>query len=331
MRRNSNIDLLKTISILLVIIIHAVPHHLQMMMGRPFILQHAVPVFMVLFGYNRMNSIKRRGLEETAELYKAKYLWRQMKTVLIPYAVLWFFIELPFFRFARHVSILELFESFIIGGRGPGGYFVVLMIQAILLFPLLYHLLERYHPGVMLVVIFIGNKVLEIASAGMHPDLYRLLIIRHIIAIALGIYLAKREEKISIIRWVPLAIISLIYIASVDYGGVHFTIEHMWDSQHPTAYFWTFMLVYGGLNLPFKEVSIITLIGKSSYHIFLVQKIYFMFRNQLFENIPFGVDTIISIVISVTLGIAFYYVSKNNYFMDNKRNLKVSLEKYKNQ
>lgn len=320
MKRNSNIDLLKTISILLVIVIHALPMNVQMVLGRPFIMQHAVPVFMILFGYNRVKSIEKRKLTAATDLYEWTYLWKQLKTILIPYAAVWLLFEFSYFGLIHGGAPLDLIESFVIGGRGPGGYFILLMVQAILFFPILFHVIDRFQPEKALTGIFLVNILLEVMSADMHPDMYRLLITRHIFTIALGIYLAKREESITLKKWLPLVAFSLLYIISVDYGGVHFAIEHMWDSQHAPAYFWTFLLVYLGLKVPFKERSLITLIGKSSYHIFLIQKIYFMFRNALFSDIPYQIDVFISVFVSVALGIGFYMFAKNYKSYFNSRN-----------
>lgn len=328
MKRDSNIDLLKTISIILVILVHSLPRDVQMLIGRPLILQHAVPIFMVLFGYNRVKSVEKKNITQTIELYKWDYVWKQIKTILVPYILVWLMFEFPMGRYLEATPI-EFIRSFALGGRGPGGYFIVLMIQAILFFPILYHIFKKINPVAALTGIFVVNKLLEVMSVNMNPDLYRVLIIRHIFSIALGIYLAKNKDEISIKKWIPLVLVSLVYIISVDYGGVHFTIEHMWDSQHPFAYFWTFLLVYGGLKLPFREFSLVTLIGKSSYFIFLTQKIYFMFRDQFFENISYGVDTVISIIVSVALGIGFYYLAKNNYFIPYRKDLALQSMKRK--
>jgi peptidoglycan/LPS O-acetylase OafA/YrhL len=311
-KRNINIDWLKTICMLMVIYIHAVPREVQMLLGRPLYLPHAVPIFMILFGYNRGKSVERRELEEIDELYDSPFLLKQLKSIMIPYTFLWVMIELPYWRAIGGVDARELILSFLEGGRGPGGYFIVLMIQAILLFPLLYWVMEKIGDIRSLVLVFILNIGIEFLSIPMNPDLYRLFISRHIFAIALGVYLAKNEEKINIKHWLPLASISLFYVITVEYGGAHYFIEHMWESQHPPAYFWTFVLAFIGMKLPIKGNAWITTIGKSSLHIFLVQKIYFMFRNQHFENMHSAVDLILSMILCVSLGVAFYML-ENKY------------------
>lgn len=321
-KRNPNIDWLKTLCILLVIYIHAVPREVQMLLGRPFYLPHAVPVFMILFGYNRVKSAERRDLEDIDELYDSPFIFKQLKSVLLPYIVLWLFVELPYWRAIGELNISELFLSFIQGGRGPGGYFIVLMVQAILLFPLLYWGMEKLGDKKGLFLIFIANIGLEFASAGMHPDVYRLFISRHIFVIALGIYLAKHEEKIQIFKWLPLAIGSLLYIVAVEYGGMQFMIEHMWESQHPPAYFWTFVLAYLGMSIPINGSKWTRIVGQSSLHIFLVQKLYFMFRNQHFENMHSGIDLVLSMILCVTLGVLLYEVEKQFYRFQRKQKLK---------
>lgn len=318
MKRNPTIDLMKTTSIILVILVHSLPRDIQMMIGRPLFLQHAVPAFMVLFGYNRVKSIERKGIDTLAELTKWDAIRNQLKGILIPYVVVWVIFELSF-GLAVNANLIDMVQSFILGGRGPGGYFIVLMVQAILLFPFLYHFMNRIRPVKALTILFILNLGLELLSINMNPELYRVLIVRHIFSIALGIHLAKHKDKIDLKKWVPLVIVSLVYIISVDYGGEHLFIEHMWDSQHPPAYFWTFFMVFIGLSLPLKRNRVITFIGQSSYFVFLVQKVYFMFRNAFFATIPYGLDTLISLLISLTLGIGFYYLVKNNYFIDEVR------------
>lgn len=321
-KRNPNIDWLKTICILLVIYIHAVPREVQMLLGRPFYLPHAVPVFMILFGYNRVKSVERRDLEEIDELYDSPFLMKQLKSILVPYVLLWLTIELPYWRSIGEISVNELVLSFLEGGRGPGGYFIVLMIQAILLFPLLYWIMDKLGDMKALVLLFIANIGIEILSAGMHPDMYRLFISRHIFAIVLGIYLAKNEEKIDIKKWIPLGIVSLTYIVAVEYVEMEFFIEHMWESQHPPAYFWTFLLAFVGMSIPMRESKWITLVGKSSLHIFLVQKLYFMFRNQHFENMHSAIDLILSMILCVSLGVILYQLEMTYYSLRKKRKLR---------
>lgn len=315
MKRNFTIDLLKAISIILVVLVHSLPREVQMLIGRPLFLQHAVPVFMILFGYNRVKSIERKGLEEIADLFKWEYIWKQVKGILNPYFFIWLLFELSF-SLALNKRLIDMTQSFVMGGRGPGGYFIVLMIQAIIFFPFLYTVMNRFNPFKVLMGVFFVNLALETMSANMDPELYRVLILRHLFSIALGVYLAKREHEINILKWLPLVILSLVYIISVDYGGAYFGIEHMWDSQHAPAYFWTFFLVYLALKLPIKENALVTKVGQSSYFIFLVQKVYFMFRNEFFSGISFGTDTLISLTISISLGISFYYLAKNNYYID---------------
>lgn len=323
MKRNSNIDLLKTISIVCVIIIHSLPRDIQMLIGRPLFLQHAVPVFMILFGYNRVKSSERKERHSFRDLFHWDNLSSQLKNIFVPYFIVWALFELSY-GLAVNKGLTEIVQSFVLGGRGPGGYFIVLMVQAILLFPALYSLFNRYNPIKALTGIFLLNIILEAMSINMNPELYRVFISRHIFSIALGIFLAKRKEILSLKKWITFIGISLIYIISVEYFDVHYFIEHMWDSQHALAYFWTFFLVYIGLSLPIKSFKWVTEIGQSSYYIFLIQKIYFMFRNAFFSNIPYGLDTVISLVISITLGIGFYYLSKNNYFLDDLRKTKLS-------
>lgn len=306
MKRNINIDFLKAISIMFVILMHSLPVDKQMQMGRPFIFMQAVPIFMILFGYNSTGSLNRNGFTEK---YNWGYILRKIRGLLIPYTLIWI-SEFFYFTIVDNYSVGQLIYSYFTGGEGTGGYFILIMVQAVFLSPILFKVINSYDK-LGLLAIFVINVLLESASVGVAPENYRLMITRYIFAIALGIYLAKNKDKIKISRWVPLAFVSLLYIYAVEYNDQHFLIEHLWTSQHFPVYFWTFLIVYFVMKVPFKnEHPLINRIGESSYFIFLIQKVYFIYIWWLLPGIGYKTNTVLSLIVCTVVGIGLFYLYK---------------------
>lgn len=80
------------------------------------------------------------------------------------------------------------------GGYGPGGYYTIVMLQIIMLFPFIYSVIKKFKYGFVVIILFniilefiwstlfLTNSVFELYSKG----IYRLLAFRYLGFIAVG-------------------------------------------------------------------------------------------------------------------------------------------------
>ena len=313
-RRNYNIDVLKAIAIIAVILLHSLSTDMLFNVLAPIHIWQAVPIFMILVGYNTANSYERKGPESLKDLYNGRILIRKFQKLIIPFAFVWIMQVFIHYILLGGLNVRDLLISFFVGGWGPGSYFVPLIVQATLITPLIYYVLKR-NMGVGAVGLFLISVGLEVFSLSidMTESIYRLLIIRYVFAITLGCWFALYKDR-RYYKWLlPLSILSLIYIIGVNYFGWHVIMEHYWQSQHVFSYFWPLLLIVVMLNFyKIKATHIISKsfvkVGQASYHIFLVQMFYFwIVFNQLPDYSEF-VLSLISIVMCVVLGVLFLKV-----------------------
>src|SRR5699024_2623596 len=263
-------------------------------------------------GFNTANSYRKRDFETLAEFYNPSFIYGKVERLIFPFAAVWFGQVVLYFIFKGGLSLGELPVSFITGGFGPGSYFVPIIIQATLLLPFIY-MLMRKNLNVMTVVLLIVSLMLELVCLWLDVsrDLYRIIIVRYIFALTLGVWLSFNYNRISY-RWlIPLAGLSVIYITGANYYDLELTMAPVWLSQHAPAFFYTLLFTIVCLKAdsikgtnPFSRLMIQA--GRASYHIFLTQMVYFWFIPDLFAGLPLYMYVVISTVLSFGFGILFF-------------------------
>lgn len=318
-QRNTGIDVLKGLSIVSVILLHTYNSEFLLKSGAPFHIWQAVPIFIILQGYNNTNSYLKKEFQNLSEFYEWSYLKKKFQRLLLPYLIFFVFqlivlwIDTP-----QYFASENLFFRFLTGGRGPGSYFVPLTIQAQLLLPFLY-MAARKSINSMLLSSFMFGFGLEVLSHqfGIDEELYRLLIIRFIFALALGVALSmvedyKRYKSI----FITGILISIIYIWGVMYLDWHFIMEHYWHSQHIPGYFYPLLIVvifiHNQLNEENWLIRKTALLGKASYHIFFVQMFYFWKPvREMRPDVNIFTDTLLNLFVCSAFGLLFYKLEQN--------------------
>lgn len=309
--RNHNIDILKALAIFSVILLHSLPEPVLFLFGAPYHIWQSVPIFLILAGYNTANSYKKRNYESLSQFYNFPFLYNKLKRLVFPFLLVFIAEAVANFIFFG-LSAKQLIMSFVSGGWGPGSYFVPIIIQATLITPIIY-MLCRKNLTVMTIGLFIVNLILEAVSMAveMPEGLYRLLVIRYLFAITLGVWLALNGKKINY-KWImPLSVFSLIYITGVNYFDWVFITEEYWLSQHAPSYFWPLLLIIMGLRVyEFKAQNklskLFVKIGQASYHIFLVQMVYFWSNSMILPKTSLAVYVVISLIICLVFGLLFF-------------------------
>lgn len=276
---NKNIDIMKGIAIIFVILIHSFKDDTIKAIGGPYYLLQAVPVFFIISAYNQSQSYERRQLTSLTSFYSSSLLLKKYYR-LIPIAFLIYLLQA-----FSHLDNRSFF-FYLIGRGGYGGYYISMMIQSILVLPLLYWLANKTSARTMLTISFSFNLLFELYSyyIGIPGFLYRLLVFRYLFALALGVWYffaikqpyAKSFIKIS-------SLFSIVYLFLVHYLEVPvplYSFTTSWKGQDPLSFFYALgifhLLLTSLYSVKWTSLkNVLAYLGKRSYSIFLVQMLYF--------------------------------------------------------
>lgn len=286
----------------------------------------AVPVFMIVSGYNFAMSNRKKAEGRLGKMYG----WNMMKPKLIRFLV-------PFFTICMIEIALLAFEDknihplriFLLGGYGPGSYYVPIMLQLLVIFPIIYILVQR-NAKVGLAVAGAANLLFEIAVEVFEIEkyYYRLSIGRYLLLIAFGCYLYLHpEHRVKRYQMMTMFLIGLAYIVAVFGFDQEFGLFGYWKTTAMPVAFYIFPIVillfrkFYHSTIPGVGGRTLLMIGQASYHIFLVQMVYYHFdlggsimQAAWYIAVPFN------ILISVTAGLAFFEMDK--YFIRKMREVK---------
>jgi len=270
----TQIDLLKGLAIISVILLHTWPEKVLLITGAPFHIWQAVPVFILIAGYVGTLSYKRRDTTKLRQCYGRSLLSHRFKRILVPFTLL-FIIQIVLLCFIdiKEITLQNIVLSYIIGGYGPGSYFIPIILQQILVLPILYFWAIR-SPRYFLPITFLISLVFEyLMIIAFVPEwAYRLLYVRYLFAGALGVWLAVSQQSIER-KLVVGALFSIIYIFAVNYLSIQFWFLYpAWGSQHAPSYFWPLLIIVMGLiYLPSASKNVVSAVleqlGQASWHI----------------------------------------------------------------
>lgn len=273
----------------------------------PFLINMAVPVFLIIHGYLNTKSFEKMHMK-TSTWFSLKQIGHKMSGVLGPYIVIYVIevIGLKFIAQKEWLSGTKILHNFFSGGLGPGGYFIPVIVQAVIFFPILAKAVWK-HPIVGSFGILGIQLVFELlfAKGFFSADIYRLSYFRYLFFSVGGILLCKYQDS-KRIRWKNVFVLfSIGYIMLVNYTDVEIAWFGGWKRAALPVVFWAIFITNFALThfkiLPPDLHQVISLIGASSFSVFLVQKLYYLFNfGKLFDFI--AINVVVNIVICVTLG-----------------------------
>lgn len=313
--RNYTIDVLKGLAIISVILLHTLTWKHRFLIGAPYHIWQAVPVFMLLVGYNFSRSSIVKGCSTLNDVYRWPVIKRRLLKIIIPFIIIALVRFLLLLMLNNPVSWQSFLIGILMGDFEHGGYFIPVMIQTILLIPALYIFMQKdlkRNTLYLLISFYILDWVVMLL--GMPGYLYRISVVRYLFIIVLGLWLGMNDQLIKYKWLILLGMGSLVYITSVYYFEIETILETYWQAQHAPAYFWTLILVVFSLNkINIKPTNIFnySLIktGQASYHIFLVQMIYFWLLDSLSINLTVLLSVIVNLIVCIILGRLFYKYS----------------------
>ncbi|MDD6057466.1 MAG: acyltransferase [Clostridiales bacterium] len=305
------LDYLKAICVLMVI----VTHYDWKDKTSPFftmLINMAVPIFMMISGYNFAMSNRRNTGGNLGRMYGWQTIKPKLIRFLSPFFVICLIEMILLYLGDRSIRPLRIF---LLGAYGPGSYYVPIMLQFLVIFPILYMLVEKnaklglFAAGMLNLLFEIAVKYME-----MEKYYYRLSIGRYLLLIAFGCYLyLYPKHRVKRYQMIFMFLLGMAYLVAVFGFEKDLPLFPYWKTTAMPVAFYIFPIVI----LLFRKFyhstikggagRLLAWIGKASYHIFLVQMVYYHFDlgGALMDAVwyfavPFHV------LILIPLGLAFY-------------------------
>lgn len=305
------LDYLKAICVIMVI----VTHYDWTDKTSPFftmLINMAVPVFMIVSGYNFAMSNRKKAEGKLSKMYGWSVIKPKLVRFLVPFVTICF-IEMPLLLMEDRE--IDPFRIFFLGAYGPGSYYVPVMLQLLVIFPIIYVLVEK-NAKFGIAAAGTANLLFEIAVKvfEMDKEYYRLSVGRYILLIAFGCYLYLHpEHRVKRYQMWAMFLAGLAYIVAVFGFERELILFGYWKTTAMPVAFYIFPIVillfrkFYHSTIPGVLGRLLTWIGKASYHIFLVQMVYYHFdlggaimQAAWYIAVPFNV------LVSVPVGLAFY-------------------------
>ena len=294
------IDLLKGMAIISVIILHSLPFtQLRMYSFSLFYVWQALPIFFVILALNSASSFRRKGITDLRALYSTKYLINRLERLVYPFMLI-FFLTLAVWMLLLYgvlgsfslISIEAVIKS-LLSFYFQANVFVPIVFQFVLVFPALYWLYLSHPKGAVIASFTISFLafLFEFIAPGqiVANPWYGILIFRDLFIFALGMWIAD-DQKISSKRnkWlitgayvsiVYLLTCNLLYIITPNVLPALGVLSIDYLTQNCFTFFYPLLLVLIGINyLPRTKRSslnhFISFCGRASWHIFLFQAVY---------------------------------------------------------
>ena len=313
--RNRTLDVIKGIAILLVLFTHYEwTGEQRQFFVFPYIVDMAIPIFMIISGYTYSMSFERHGIKSFADAYKLKNLTGKIIRYTVPFLILvvWEIFDKNIYL-SSHEPLYVL-RWLLNGTEGKGSYYYPVLVQLVFFFPVIYFVIQKLGDVKGMLICLGANAVYELLrwSYGMGDECYRLLMFRYILLLGVGVC-TYRGYKFKPVPAFVITLVGAFFIAATAYLGYVPRIITSWTSTCFISVMWIIPLtswMIQNLKLGFMPLEVI---GRASYHIFLVQMVYYLgyyekVKGLVSKRIASGdaVHLILGMIICVMVGVLFY-------------------------
>lgn len=320
-RKFKNINLMNVILCLSVVMIHLIASPLSMLRKDSiwyfiiFIINKSlcfcVPAFLFLSGFKLHNKYKDESID-----IKKFYLGR-IKKIVIPYIVS-FLVYFIYLWSKKWINTKEFVEYFFLGTLVAHFYYIIIALQAYLLFPLLQKMFIKYDK-ILLVVSLICTILFQAFIFFEYLDRF---VGSYIFYFVFGMYVAKYNKKIkanqllkrAIIPFIMIAIIHITFSYMANIGGLQYRSAPILNIIYVILailiLYSSCILIKGNNN---KLNNLIEIINKNSYYIYLYHiLIIFLLQNEVYYhfNLSIRYRFIISVVVVYLFILAFCMIKK---------------------
>ncbi len=324
------LDMIKGILIIFTIITHydwTVEQRRMMLF--PYWIDMAVPVFVIISGYVNALSYQRKKILSLKDAYQFKEILSRIIRYSVPYLIA-YAIEAALFLYVIKRPLKA--STILTGGIGPGSYYYPILIQFVFLYPLIYCAIRKYDlQG--LCVCGIANVTFEIAKTiyGMPTGEYRFMVLRYLLLIAAGCYLAIGKQKIRKPVLAVSMLIGIFWQYAVYYLGYKpIFINEDWATTSCVSGLYIIPIcvaIFFSNRLMNLRFGLLELIGRASFNIFLTQMVYYIGVKIIYKIIRnVWMANLLNVIICCAVGILFYliesritralllYFERNDYF-----------------
>ena len=273
----------------------------------PYTVDMAVPIFMIISGYVNAYSAEQKKVSTLKEWYSTQRMAPKLLSIIIPYLVVYVFLVTAFIV-TGNVTVEGALLAFFTGGWGPGSYYIPILIQFTLLFPLMASLIKRWKwKGYVVLILF--NVLFEVCFTyfDFSVEIYRLCFFRYIVFVCAEIWLYSMKEEMNKFVLSISFVIGLIYIFGVNYLGYEPKIFTNWiTTSFPTVLYIfpviAIAVLYLNKPIPQKFGGVLITIGQSTYHIYLVQMVWYSSFGNLLNP---WVMLVPNVIICCLVGVIF--------------------------
>ncbi|MHA2020526.1 MAG: acyltransferase family protein [Candidatus Thorarchaeota archaeon] len=348
------IDALKAFAIALVVLDHSLTWDLKSSIGGVFWERTAIPIFMIVMGFNIGLSFKNKGATTLRELYSRAYFKNKIERYVFPFLLLyWGSLILGFY-----FNSFTWNEYTLIGWLpfwGPGNWFIPVLFSSILVLPLVYRGYISY-PKVTVFLCFMSEILLQLFlfynvplqlvdghwqytsyAAAFLTSVIRTNVLFLLPAVGLGLWFSdspKINAKRNRLMWVALPLSVIYMIAYQIFGFRAYIIDGIFkhnliwgDYTFLVIPYTAFLFLLAMRFLPSapqtRLQNLIQRAGRASYHILLVQILYYSIwyhTNPNWANAGFGSDVVNhvwfyigSLVVTFAAGIIWYEAERVAY------------------
>lgn len=315
------IDVLKSLAIIAVLLLHSLPKKDLISSYAILHIWQAVPVFMVIMGLN-LGLATAGKTPQLNDLYNRTYFQKKGSRIFVPFLLVFLLsLLIGWAWLILYKEDVFTFNSYTWFGllpiSGKGNYFLTLLLQSVFVLPIIGFSFAR-RPALTLVLLILLEVgfILCIKHFGLFSQnkyLYDAAFPRYFSAIAFGLALAvpiKNGFAFST-RFILfiLAAAAAIFMFQLQETKVALDfIRPEWRMQHVGTFgYAAFLIALAVWLLPSTSNNVILVffaaLGKASYHIFLVQVLYF----GLVEK--YG-DLFYNLFICLASGYLFFQVEK---------------------
>lgn len=319
-RRLREIDVLKGLAIIGVMVQHAFTSRWLYDSWDTLWAGQAVPVFFVLMGLNATQSMDRRPAASLRELYTARYFRGRFRRLVVPILLIWpVAIVVALIAGEFHIGPTILVGVLPIASS-PGNYFITIVLEFAVVFPAVYWCFRRA-PGLTTAAVVVADVGFELLARHVHAlgpygpahgYIYEASILKYGCAIVAGMWMSRvalDRRKFTILT--VLAAMSFAYLVWLHQAPADFTswlVGSFSISTNFLSVFYAVWLTYAGLLVlrprpqwPQAVYGSLEWTGRASYHVFLVQILWFGAIGA--GGVPMA---ILGILVCCVLGTMFY-------------------------
>jgi peptidoglycan/LPS O-acetylase OafA/YrhL len=330
------VDILKAIAIALVVLDHSLTWDLKSDLLGPFWERTAIPIFLIIMGFNMGLSFKHRKAKGEEIGYTLEYSLRKTVRYIIPFVLLYVVLLTVAFNRGAFLDYTAYPQVGYLPFAGPGSWFIPVLFTSILVLPFVF-IIYTENPKLAVALCFLseisiqfilfiffpmvdvgGYYTYENFLTGQLTGFIRVNILFLIPAVGLGLWFSdgfKIKEKRNRLMWLVVPF-SLLYMIAYQFFDFRFAIyageyRYSFISGDYTFLVYPYSALLFLLAMRYLPNSPRTLVGRliqrfgrASYHILLTQILYYAviyYYRPNFANDGFGVN--------FPLHIAFFLVN----------------------